>query len=69
MRQFLTALTGMVLLGSLIGCHHTCGICDCGTYTPCSGACCPVTSTPITGTFAVPVETLKVMPKGETKEQ
>jgi hypothetical protein len=69
MRHLLTALTGMFLLGSLIGCTHTCGICDCGTYTPCAGACCPVSSIPSIGTAEIPVETLKVMPKGETKEE
>jgi hypothetical protein len=68
MRQILTALTGLVLLASLIGCNCICGKCDCGTYTPCAGACCPVSSVPSIGTAEFPVETLKFMPKGETRE-
>ena len=68
MRQLLTVLGGLVLLGTLVGCSHTCGICDCGTYSPCAGAGCAVTTSQPLGVQTVPVETLKVMPKGETKE-
>ena len=69
MRQLLTGLCGLVLLGTLVGCTHTCGICDCGTYTPCDGSCCAVSTSLPLGVQATPVETLKVMPQGATKEE
>jgi hypothetical protein len=68
MRHLLTALSGLVLLVAVIGCNHTCGVCDCVTYAPCAGGGCAVTTPIPAGAHVVPVETLNVMPKGEAKE-
>jgi hypothetical protein len=67
MRRLLTALSGLVLLSSVVGCH-TCGVCDCGSYTPCAGRCCAVSDQPDPGTHVIRVESIKAMPKGDAKE-
>ncbi len=69
MRRLLTSLTGLVLLGSVLGCSHTCGVCDCTAYTPCAGSCCVGSDPPAPVGQAIKVEQLKVMPKGGGKEE
>ena len=68
MRHILNALTGLVLLSAVVGCHHTCGVCDCTNHTPCAGGCCIGIDTPAPAGTAIPAEPLKVMPKGGGKE-
>jgi hypothetical protein len=48
MRRLLTLLTALGLASTLLGCHHTCGICDCerdndpcSYYAPCDHATMP----------------------------
>ena len=68
MRHILNALTGLVLLSSALGCHHTCGVCDCTDHTPCAGACCAGSIQPVPAGQVIQAEPLKVMPKGGGKE-
>jgi hypothetical protein len=37
MRRLFGFLTALFLLSGLVGCQHTCGVCDCDC---CSGTCC-----------------------------
>jgi hypothetical protein len=62
MRRLLTSLMGLILLGSVLGCH-TAGRCDCTDYTPCAGGCCLGGDSPVPP-GQINVEHLKVMPKG-----
>jgi hypothetical protein len=67
MRRLLISLTGLVLLGSVLGCH-TAGRCDCTGYTPCAGACCIGGDPPAPPGQAIKVEQLQAMPKGGNAE-
>ncbi len=38
MRRVITSLAALGLLGAVLGCHHTAGMCDCDLYhDPCAG--------------------------------
>lgn len=71
MRRLIASLTGFVLLSSVLGCHCTCGVCDCSSYSPCAGSCCTggdhIAPSPAPAGQVIQVEPLKTMPKGADK--
>ena len=37
MRRLFASLSALAFFGALVGCNHTCGVCDCD---PCNHSCC-----------------------------
>ena len=66
MRRLWTGFLGLMLVGALVGCHHTAGVCDCG-YDGGHGAIADVHAVPVgpDGAMMPPPEAIQVMPRGE----
>jgi hypothetical protein len=63
MRRVFAAMTGLFLLASMLGCCHTCGVCDCAPYAPCAGGCCIGGDHAAPGAAIIRPEPLRVAPK------
>jgi hypothetical protein len=66
MRRLFAMLLALGLVGTVVGCKHICGVCDCDPYIPCATGCCGgaiAPAPPAPGAPVITPEPIQQMPK------